>query len=443
MTPLVADQGDVPDSKPGLPTTFVPSQPAAFACSADGPATRPAASAMSAAYVLFLMGRDPSWAGESLPVTRPQRTRHVPAWSQTGCAKDEGAAASPARDQPDCKGYPLYDVRQADVQPSVSSPSSCRMGVTGQSAGYSSSSSSASAYSRLRYLRDSRSPNTMPCVWSVSCCRQRASSASPSNVTGSPVWSAPVTLAQSGRTHLVNAPGSDRQPSSPSSSRRSLSVRTSTTGLHTTPEWMLPWASGHSNTNSCRSTPTWFAANPTPSAARMVATMSATSFASSSPNSVTGLHTWCITSSPQRVMGSTVPSEGSFGMDRILRGAPDVTCPGSRAGRIGVGQTLVSSRKATQSRTSARSYDGPLSGITNWRLPTASSSGPRLSGAWSPTLTERSISPGSRPRSAQCRSRTSCLCAIVSALPNPCQMCACFAVYRSVLRSPPPPIRIG
>src|SRR6266508_5736640 len=96
MTPLVADQGDVPDSKPGLPTTFVPSQPAAFACSAAGPATRPAASAMSAAYVLFLMGRDPSWAGESLPVTRA--TAHT---SRSGLVTDRGAqrmrGLSPAR----------------------------------------------------------------------------------------------------------------------------------------------------------------------------------------------------------------------------------------------------------------------------------------------------------------------------------------------------------
>ena len=59
------------------------------------------------------------------------------------------------------------------------------------------------------------------------------------------------------------------------------------------------------------------------------------------------------------------------------------------------------------------------------------------------TPEERSISAGSRPSLAHHSSRTACLCAMVSALPKPCQMVACSATILSVLRSPPPPMRTG
>ena len=48
-------------------------------------------------------------------------------------------------------------------------------------------------------------------------------------------------------------------------------------GLHSTPAWRTWSSSGQSKTNTARSTPTWFAARPTPSAAVMVANMSWTS----------------------------------------------------------------------------------------------------------------------------------------------------------------------
>ena len=49
--------------------------------------------------------------------------------------------------------------------------------------------------SLLRALVGSRSPKTVPRVWSVSCWRQRASRPSPLNATGSPSRPVPVTTA--------------------------------------------------------------------------------------------------------------------------------------------------------------------------------------------------------------------------------------------------------
>ena len=116
-----------------------------------------------------------------------------------------------------------------------------------------------------------------PRVWSVSCCRHRASSPSPSKWTGSPSRPVPSTAAQSGRAHSTNAPGKDRQPSSPSSRLRSRPSGSVTTGLQTTPTVCSPLSSGQSKTNIATSSPTWQAARPTPSAAYIVATMSAAS----------------------------------------------------------------------------------------------------------------------------------------------------------------------
>ena len=52
--------------------------------------------------------------------------------------------------------------------------------------------------SLLRLRVDSRSPKTVPRVWSVSCWRQRASSPSPANVTGSPSRPVPVDRREVG-----------------------------------------------------------------------------------------------------------------------------------------------------------------------------------------------------------------------------------------------------
>ena len=54
------------------------------------------------------------------------------------------------------------------------------------------------------------------------------------------------------------------------------------TGLQTTPTVRSPDSSGQSKTNTARSTPIWQAARPTPSAAYIVATMSAARLRSSS-----------------------------------------------------------------------------------------------------------------------------------------------------------------
>src|SRR6266540_3274258 len=98
MTPLVAVQGVVPDSKPGLPTTFVPSQPAALAGEVAGPATRPAASASSAAHVLFLMVFLPG-RGESAFACRSVRRANT----GQGCAKNGGR--EPARAGGSVRGF--------------------------------------------------------------------------------------------------------------------------------------------------------------------------------------------------------------------------------------------------------------------------------------------------------------------------------------------------
>ena len=97
-------------------------------------------------------------------------------------------------------------------------------------------------------------------------------------------------------------------------------------GLQTTPRWMVPESSGQSKTKTARSTPIWQAARPTPSAAYIVATMSATSERSSSSYDVTGRARRCMTSVPQRVTGRTVPPSGS---------SAESGETGSRSGAVG------------------------------------------------------------------------------------------------------------
>jgi hypothetical protein len=76
------------------------------------------------------------------------------------------------------------------------------------------------------------------------------------------------------------------------------------------------------------------------------------------------------------------------------------------------------------------------------RSPMATSCSPKVSGPRRAEV-ERSISPGSRPILEHHSSRTRFFLASVSIFPNPCQMFACSAANRRVLRSPPPPTKIG
>ena len=69
-------------------------------------------------------------------------------------------------------------------------------------------------------------------------------------VTGDPSTPVPVTRARSGRAQSTKAPGKDRQPSSASSSLRSLPSGRCTTGLHTTPTVCSPDESGQSKTKT-------------------------------------------------------------------------------------------------------------------------------------------------------------------------------------------------
>src|SRR5450759_2035098 len=104
---------------------------------------------------------------------------------------------------------------------------------------------------------------------------------------------------------------------------------------------------------------------------------------------------------------------------------------------------LRSSRHASRSRTGPRSYSGPLRPTVNNRVPTAYRLSALCAGLLADTPADRSISSGSRPTLAHQSSSTLCLWATVLASPKPCQMSACSATIRRVLRSPPPPIRTG
>ena len=114
----------------------------------------------------------------------------------------------------------------------------------------------------LRCLVGSRSPKTVPRVWSVSCCRQRASRPSPENSTGSPSRPVPVTDATSGRAHARTRRGRTGSPRRPRRGCRSLPSGSVSTGLQTTPTVCSPDSSGQSKTKTARSTPIWQAARP-------------------------------------------------------------------------------------------------------------------------------------------------------------------------------------
>ena len=159
---------------------------------------------------------------------------------------------------------------------------------------------------------DSRSPKTVPRVWSVSCCRQRASRPSPVNVTGSPSSPVPVTRARvragaAARTRPGRT-GSPRRPRR-AAGRGPRGARAR--GCTPRPTVRSPSASGQSKTKTARSTPIWQAARPTPSAAYIVATMSATRRAQLVVVGRDRACGRCITGVPQRVIGRTVPPSGS------------------------------------------------------------------------------------------------------------------------------------
>src|SRR6187200_182312 len=104
---------------------------------------------------------------------------------------------------------------------------------------------------------------------------------------------------------------------------------------------------------------------------------------------------------------------------------------------------LCSSRNWSQSRVRARSKpELPSVPIMISRSPISTSGSPCSSGPPRANV-DRSMSPGSRPTVVHHSSSTRFLWARVSAPPNPCQMSAYSAASRSVLRSPPPPTKIG
>ena len=181
-------------------------------------------------------------------------------------------------------------------------------------------------------LVGSRSPKTVPRVWSVSCWRQRASMPVPENSTGVAVQpgagdggevgpralderarvgqAALVALVELAVLALGQRAARGCRP------RRRCAGRSS---------------SGQSKTNTARSTPIWQAARPTPSAAYIVATMSATRAAQLV---VVGRRpaaaARCMTGSPQRVIGSDDAAAG----ERAVRRVHGV------GGQVGHGQIL-------------------------------------------------------------------------------------------------------
>src|SRR3954447_7691447 len=149
----------------------------------------------------------------------------------------------------------------------------------------------------------------MPSRWSLSCCRQRASSPVPSITTGCPCTSTPRTVARSGRARFEDGPGTDRQPSR--SSSRGRSAGSSSCGLTTCATTRSSSSFGQSTTKTRRPTPIWLAARPTPCASYMEAYMSFTSVTSSSSNAVTSAQRLCRTGVPCIVIGRAVPPSDS------------------------------------------------------------------------------------------------------------------------------------
>ena len=102
-----------------------------------------------------------------------------------------------------------------------------------------------------------------------------------------PVLVLPATGGVVGPSQLDVGAREARHPSSLVSRLRSLPSGRVTSGLQNTPTWRTWSSSGQSYTNTARSTPTWLAARPTPSAAYMVANRSRTSSSNAESNSVT------------------------------------------------------------------------------------------------------------------------------------------------------------
>ena len=169
-------------------------------------------------------GRDARPVEEAVAGARPGRPR--PRLGGPRAVAALGGVRRPAGDHPDVGRGGLAQRRRRgrrrllrDVDPRVAddlrntvrvwswSSRLTLLRVAGQDSGKSSAAFSIAFWSRLRALVGSRSPKTVPRVWSVSCCRQRASSPSPENSTGSPSSPVPVTVAKSGRAHSTNAPG--------------------------------------------------------------------------------------------------------------------------------------------------------------------------------------------------------------------------------------------
>src|SRR6516165_2502327 len=99
------------------------------------------------------------------------------------------------------------------------------------------SDSRISFIASLRCTGSSRSMNSTPSRWSVSCWTQRASCPVPSRVTGSPYMLKPLATTPYARFVGKTRPGKDRQPSSSVSS----SADRVSDGLIRWPTWSSTW----------------------------------------------------------------------------------------------------------------------------------------------------------------------------------------------------------
>ena len=109
-------------------------------------------------------------------------------------------------------GVPAKTTRIRGSRPRVA----CGETLTGGCSSPNHSDSRISLIAALRASASSRSMNSTPSRWSVSCWIARASRSEPSMVTGSPCMSKPWATTESARRQSKVSSGIDRQPSGPS-----------------------------------------------------------------------------------------------------------------------------------------------------------------------------------------------------------------------------------
>src|SRR4051794_6637469 len=173
------------------------------------------------------------------------------------------------------------------------------------------STSARAAVAADRASASSRSTNSTPSRWSVSCWMARASSSEPSIRTASPCMFQPVATTCRWRRQSQRKPGIDRQPSGASSVSSPTAVTSGLTRWPTEPSTY--------QVKTRRPTPSCGAASPAPPAANMVSVRSATRPRSSASKSTTGVAGVRSTGSPNSRIGVTL-TRRSYAAPRSRQG---------------------------------------------------------------------------------------------------------------------------